>query len=162
LLSATYSVKGYKTLVEVKECDDNDNRHQRLDILVCNCDSPTYGYELVVAPTLEHFRDHVRRAKHYAKVHKTNNMFIVNLCPKPSVDYFEEMTSVRRSSRLANKVQPCYAENLQQPPEPFVFPTNVTVMNVTIRKENKGLVANLVYRDGKENTIVIKGSEWYM
>src|SRR6185369_5954379 len=83
-LSATYSAKGYKTLVEVKERDDNNDRRQRLDILVRNCGSPTYGYELVVAPTLELFRGHVRRAAHYAKIHKTNDMIVVNLCPKPS------------------------------------------------------------------------------
>lgn len=175
-------MKGYKTLVEVKERDDDDDRRQRLDILIRNCNSPSYGYELVVAPSLRQFREHVSRAGHYAEIHETDNMFVVNLCPKPHVDYFdetlptpemletpemnmdqfEEMTSVRRSSRLADRIQSNYAESLRQPQEPFVFPVNVTVVNVTIREENERLVANLVYRDGEENTVIIKGSKWYI
>ncbi|KAF9350652.1 hypothetical protein BGX26_011211 [Mortierella sp. AD094] len=131
-----------------------------LSILVHNCDSPSYGYELVVAPTLERFRYHVKRAEHYVNVRNTENMFVVNLCPKPDVDYFEETpempelpempempemnvdyseetTSVKKFSRLANKVRSCYAENLQQPPKLFVFPADVTVVNVIIREGNE-------------------------
>ncbi|KAF8963995.1 hypothetical protein BGZ46_000855 [Entomortierella lignicola] len=168
LLSATYSVKGYRILVEAKERDDNDERSQRLDILVRYRNSPSYGYEFVVAPTLERFRDHVRRTEHYAKVHMTDDMLMINLCPKPNVNYFEETpdmgyseetTSARRSSTLTNMVQPCYSENLQQPPEPFVFPKDVTVVNVTIRKKTEGWLADLSYIDGEVNTVTIKSSK---
>ncbi|KAF9202186.1 hypothetical protein BGZ49_007627 [Haplosporangium sp. Z 27] len=130
--------------------------------------SPSYGYEFVVAPTLERFRDHVRRTEHYAKVHMTDDMLMVNLCPKPNVNYFEETpdmgyseetTSARRSSILTNMIQPCYSENLQQPPEPFVFPKDVTVVNVTIRKKTEGWLVDLAYIDGEVNTVTIKGSK---
>ncbi|KAF9112489.1 hypothetical protein BGX27_003280 [Mortierella sp. AM989] len=76
--------------------------------------------ELVVAPTSERFHEHVRRTEHYAKIHKAADMFMVNLCPKPNVDYIKETpeTSVmdvdrseatmssKKSSRLTNTVQP--------------------------------------------------------
>ncbi|KAF9197886.1 ATP-dependent RNA helicase [Haplosporangium sp. Z 27] len=135
-LSATYPEKGYKTLVEVKEYDENGNRSQRLDILVRNGGPAACGYELVVAPTLSCFREHVTRAQYYAAVHNTDNMFVVNLYPKPNVEYFQETpdksagssedsgatTSMRKSSRLADKDQLDYKESLQQPLEPFEFP----------------------------------------
>ncbi|KAF9372619.1 ATP-dependent RNA helicase [Mortierella sp. AD011] len=175
LVSTVYLAKGYRTLVEVKERDDTNDRSRRMDILVRNCGSPSCGYELVVAPTLERFREHVRHAAHYAKVHRIDDMFMVNLCPKLNVDYFSETPetpemnvdysegtmSTRRSSRFVGQARPNYNDSLQQPPEPFAFPENVTVVNVTLEKKDNW-EANLVFRNGKEKTITIKGSEWKM
>ncbi|KAF8966857.1 hypothetical protein BGZ46_000280 [Entomortierella lignicola] len=173
LLSATYQEKGYKSLIEVKEYDDNGDQSQRLDILIRDGGPRACGYELVVASTLSCFREHVTRAQHYAGVHHTDNMLVVNLCPKPEVEYFEktpdksvvnlegsEAATSKMSSRLANKNHPTYKESLRQPLKPFVFPAKVTVVNVNIRKDSGE--ADLVYRDREKKTVMIKGSEWHM
>ncbi|KAF9175972.1 ATP-dependent RNA helicase, partial [Mortierella sp. AD011] len=179
LLPTMYPTKEYKALVEVKECDDADHRSRRLDILVRDCGSLSCGYELVVTPALECFREHTRHVAHYVKVHKTDDMFMVNLCPKPNVDYFSETsempetpelnvdysegaTSTRRSSRFVGQARPKYKDCLRQPQEPFAFPENVTVVNVTLERRGSNCEAKLVFRNGKERTIMIEGSEWEM
>ncbi|CAB4386605.1 unnamed protein product [Rhizophagus irregularis] len=53
----------------------------RLDILLKDCfPNPAYGYELVVTATKKVFDDHVKRAKHYSKLHNCSSMYLVHLC----------------------------------------------------------------------------------
>ncbi|CAG8616923.1 3922_t:CDS:1, partial [Paraglomus occultum] len=167
VLSTAFSKYRYRTLVEGK-VHDNGNNRRRLDILIHNGDTtPVYGFELEVAPTRTVFRDHVERASQYARLHNTINMFLVTLCPKPRVDYFQENQDMQDTRDRSNTrynfrdiPTPDYRFNQE---EAFVFPENVTPVNVTIEKTDDVWMASLQYRgEGQTDVVYITGSEWQM
>ncbi|CAB5354691.1 unnamed protein product [Rhizophagus irregularis] len=83
LLAQSYPNNLYRVLLEVKEYDNNDSGDPRLrlDILLKDgFPNPAYGYKLVVTATKKVFDDHVKRAKHYSKLHKCSSMYLVHLC----------------------------------------------------------------------------------
>ncbi|POG82160.1 hypothetical protein GLOIN_2v964571 [Rhizophagus irregularis DAOM 181602=DAOM 197198] len=82
-VTQSYPSHLYRALPEVKEYDNNDSGDPRLrlDILLKDCfPNPAYGYELVVTATKKVFDDHVKRAKHYSKLHNCSSMYLVHLC----------------------------------------------------------------------------------
>ncbi|CAG8486063.1 10461_t:CDS:2 [Paraglomus occultum] len=93
LLPLAYPVLRYKTIVEVKERNEDGRRSQRLDILIRNgSDLPSYGFELVVAASRPNFDEHHKRAHDYGKLHGCRHVLMVNLCPKVTLsEYFGKM-----------------------------------------------------------------------
>ncbi|RGB29102.1 hypothetical protein C1646_714278 [Rhizophagus diaphanus] len=83
LLAQSYPNHLYRVLPEVKEYDNNDSGDPRLRLDILLKDSfpnPAYGYELVVTATKKVFDDHVKRTKHYSKLHNCSSMYLVHLC----------------------------------------------------------------------------------
>ncbi|GBC18801.2 P-loop containing nucleoside triphosphate hydrolase protein [Rhizophagus irregularis DAOM 181602=DAOM 197198] len=83
LLERTNEKLTHPTHFHQEKYDNNDSGDPRLrlDILLKDgFPNPAYGYKLVVTATKKVFDDHVKRAKHYSKLHKCSSMYLVHLC----------------------------------------------------------------------------------
>ena len=91
MLSRAYPELLYRVLPEVKECDENGQRRQHLDLLLHDGDQPAYGFELVVAASQTEFDEHCEHSYYYSKLHDCD-MYMVNLCDNTHLtSYFGEV-----------------------------------------------------------------------
>ncbi|CAB4380121.1 unnamed protein product [Rhizophagus irregularis] len=81
LAPTAYPHLDYHVLSEVREYDEEGQRHQRLNILIHDKDLPIYGLELSVAASDNVFDNHLKRSPNYCCVHKCNKMYTINICP---------------------------------------------------------------------------------
>ncbi|CAB5348291.1 unnamed protein product [Rhizophagus irregularis] len=81
IVSTAYPHLDYHVLSEVREYDEEGQRHQRLNILIHDKDLPIYGLELSVAASDNVFDNHLKRSPNYCCVHKCNKMYTINICP---------------------------------------------------------------------------------